>query len=301
MLRLFVLLICFSLFVGCERQERLEIKKEKVNQVELAYYTRGKGEPLVLIMGFRGTMAFWDPALIEILEKKFKLIIFDNRGTGLSTDTLEDKTTISQMAEDTAGLVKALGYQKAHILGWSMGSRIAMELAIKHPEVVDSLILCSPNPGGKYGIAHPSDAYDKLTAPHITRQEGLSLIFPDTPVGREAADALVGRLFKAIALRTIPDNFEVSTQTIQRQVNALKLWEKDENIFDSLATIKRPTLVAGGLSDALDSPQNVRIVANQIPFAWTAYFAGAGHDFLSQDYEYFGKLVTLFIESNKGR
>lgn len=297
-LHLSVILLTAAALFGCERRTGVKIKKVKVNDIEIAYYTRGSGDPLVMIMGFRGTMAAWDPDLLEILEKKFTLILFDNRGAGLSTDTQNDQTTISQMAKDTAQLIKALGYKKANVLGWSMGSRIAEILAIDHPELVENLILCSPNPGGKHQAVRKTNNYIKLTKPILSIEDILSLIFPDTTEGHKAAVSYIIRLTKAITLGAVPNDLNVSEQTVERQVNALNLWEQDNQSFEALKSIKAPTLVTGGLSDALDQPENVQLVANQIPFAWMAYFAGAGHNFLSQDYEYFAELVTLFIESN---
>jgi pimeloyl-ACP methyl ester carboxylesterase len=85
------------------------MKKVRIGEIDIAYYTRGIGKPLVMIMGFRGTMGQWDPALLEELEKYYTLILFDNRGVGFSTDTEKDLTTIQQMAQDTVGLIQALG------------------------------------------------------------------------------------------------------------------------------------------------------------------------------------------------
>lgn len=284
---------------GCGgRMKPVEVKKEKIGDIELAYYIRGKGEPLVMIMGFRGTMSVWDPALLELLEKKHTLILFDNRGAGLSTDTENNILTINQMAQDTARLIKALGYEKAHVLGWSMGSRIAMELAIKNPEIVKTLILCSPNPGGKFQAKRKSNAYTTLTGKTLSEKEGLSLIFPKTPEGEKAANAFMARLTDAILYGTVPDDIKVSDQTISRQVQALKFWDENNNVYESLPNIKVPTLVAGGLDDVLDSPENVQKVACRIPYAWSAYYPDAGHDFHSQFYEDFAELVNVFIRTN---
>lgn len=298
----FRLLICFfsiAFFLGCGRSQQAEIKKVKIEDIELAYYTRGSGEPLVMIMGFRGTMAIWDPALLELLEKKYQLILFDNRGAGFSTDSEEDHTTIAQMAKDTVNLIKALGFSKTHLLGWSMGSAVALEMAIHYPEVVETLIVCSPNPGGSHQVIKKTDAYQVLSSPDLTPEKGLSLIFPNTINGNEAALSYIKRLTEAVVFGRVPNDLNVSNQTITRQTRALKMREADEQLYSSLSKINRPTLVAGGLEDELDSPINVRTVANQIPFSWSAYFPGAGHNFLSQNHEHFAELVILFIESNK--
>lgn len=295
----FIPVIILSLISGCGKQSKIEVKKQKVGDVELAYYTRGSGEPLLMVMGFRGTMAIWDPALIEELSKKFTVIVFDNRGVGLSSDTKENKTTIEQMTKDTIGLIQALGYQKVHLLGWSMGSMIAMQLAIDHPEILKTLILCSPNPEGVHAAQRKTDAFARLTAPNLSDEEALSLIYPQTAEGRIAATTFIVRLTKAIHEGWVPNDLKISPETVQRQVRVLKLRENDNSLYEKLASIRVPTLVTGGLSDVLDLPENTRTVANQIPFAWAAYFPQAGHAFASQDYQLFSQLVTLFIEAHQ--
>jgi pimeloyl-ACP methyl ester carboxylesterase len=77
-----------------------EIKYAEVNGVKLAYYLRGTGKPLVMINGFLSSMSLLDPALLEDLEKTHTLVLFDNRGVGLSTDTVENNTTVPQMSAD---------------------------------------------------------------------------------------------------------------------------------------------------------------------------------------------------------
>lgn len=293
-----VLAMCFFALNGCDSKKAV-VKKENIGDAELAYYTRGSGDPLIMIMGFRGTMAAWDPGLLAALEKHYTLILFDNRGAGFSSNNSEGELTITQMAEDTAKLIKALGYTKVHVLGWSMGSRIAIELSLKHPEIVENLILCSPNPGGKHQAIRKSQAYQALTAKDVSQKEALSLIFPDTAKGNMASASFIIRLTEAIIQGTVPDDFNISQQTIDRQIHALQLWNEKNEIFENLSNIKMPTLVAGGMDDTLSQPENVQIVASRIPFAWTAYFAGAGHAFLSQDYQHFAELAILFIESNK--
>lgn len=295
-----ILLATFALiFHSCDTTDRVEVKKQKIGNIELAYYTRGSGEPLVMIMGFRGTMSIWDPALLELLEKKYQLILFDNRGAGLTSDVEKDPLTISQMAEDTAELIKALGHQKVHVLGWSMGARIALELALKHPDTVDCLILCSPNSGGDYQAFLKSNISREKTSQNLSLREGLALIFPNTLKGNKAAAFYIARVAEAIVSGSSPDDLIVSKSAIDRQKSALSLWNKNNHTFEALPSLKCPTLLTTGIEDALNTPKNVQIMANEIPFAWTAYFPGAGHNFLSQSYENFGNLVILFIETNK--
>lgn len=293
---LLALILSFGLTSCTNRNNQAEVKKQKVGDVELAYYTKGSGDPIVLITGFKGTMSAWDPAFIDELAKHYTVVLFDNRGVGLSTDTPRNETTISQMSQDAVGLIKGLGYKKVHLFGWSMGSSIAMQLALDHPELLNTLILAAPNPGGK-DQAHRQDVYAKLTSPETSKEELISLMFPESIQGKQAAQSYVQRLQKAIENGSVPNDLMISKETIKRQASALKLRGSDEHLYDMLSSIKVPTLVAGGLHDVIDLPQNTRIVANRIPYAWAAYFPDSGHGFTSQDYLQFSRLIHVFIAS----
>ena len=85
-------------------------------------------------------MNLWEPALLEALGAHYQVIIFDNRGMGLTEAGTHD-FSLEQFADDTAGLLDALGLKQAHVLGWSMGSLIAEESTLRHPDKVGHLIL----------------------------------------------------------------------------------------------------------------------------------------------------------------
>ncbi len=112
----------------------------KVNDIEIDYELRGQGFFLVMIMGFAGNMQWWPPALVETLANHYRLLLFDNRGTGKTTSN-GWCYSIQLMAKDTLGLMDALGIQQAHILGVSMGGMIAQEIALNDPERVRQLVL----------------------------------------------------------------------------------------------------------------------------------------------------------------
>ena len=116
--------------------------KVKVNDIQIYYEVHGEGFPLVMIYGSTGRLDGWDPRLVEGLSKHFKLVLFDNRGAG-RTETSNREYTVRLFADDTAGLMDALGISKAHILGISMGGAIAQELVLNYPEKVSKLVLCS--------------------------------------------------------------------------------------------------------------------------------------------------------------
>ena len=112
-----------------------------VNDINVYYEIHGEGEPLVLIAGLATDVTRYE-RVIGVLSKRMKVIAFDNRGVG-RTDKPDIPYSIDMMADDTAGLLDALGVERAHVLGISMGGRIAVALALRYPERVKSLILVS--------------------------------------------------------------------------------------------------------------------------------------------------------------
>ena len=110
----------------------------RVGDINMYYEIHGKGEPLLLIMGLGSDLTSWIFQIPEF-SKKYRVIAFDNRGVGRS-DAPDVPYSTAMMADDTTGLLDALGIERAHILGLSMGGFIAQELALKYPQRVKSLI-----------------------------------------------------------------------------------------------------------------------------------------------------------------
>ncbi|MGO8951048.1 MAG: alpha/beta fold hydrolase [Ktedonobacterales bacterium] len=114
-----------------------------VNDIHIYYEIHGQGlsEPLVFIGGLAIDISRYQ-WLTEALAEHYQVLVFDNRGAGRS-DKPDIPYSIAMMADDTYGLLDTLGITKANILGLSLGGRIALELTLKHPELVQSLILVS--------------------------------------------------------------------------------------------------------------------------------------------------------------
>jgi pimeloyl-ACP methyl ester carboxylesterase len=272
-----------------------EIKYAEVNGVKLAYYTRGQGKPLLMINGFLSSMSLWDPALLADLETSHTLVLFDNRGVGLSSDTAENNTTIPQMADDAAALIGALQLDHPDVLAWSMGARIGQQLAIRHPEVLNKLVLVSADPGGTHNDPATRQVETALNDPDVDKMKKLYLTYPDNDAGRQAAKDTMARLEAAVKDGSIPDDFAVSKETTLRQTRArTTLWEGNDANYDALKTITTPVLVTAGMDDIIDPPKNAAIIADQVPFAWTAYFTG-GHAFLFQSHARFSAAVDMFL------
>lgn len=284
-----------GLATSAHAEFKAEVKYAQVGDIKMAYYIRGQGSPLLMINGFASTMSLWDPALLDELSKSRTLILFDNRGVGLSTDTKENNTTIPQMADDAAGLAKALGYKKVDILGWSMGARISQQVLIRHPDLVNKAVLCAANPGGKNNIPADANVEKALNDPSVPTKDKVHLAFPNTDKGRLAMSQSLDRIKAAVKAGIMPDDFNVSPETEKRQDRArTTLWNADNQNFEDLKNIKVPVLLADGRDDIIDKPQNSVLIATQIPFSWLAFYDG-GHAFLFQSYKEFAATVEVFL------
>ena len=122
----------------------------------VGYRIVGSGPPLVLVMGYAGTMEVWDPRFVDALAKHYRVVIFDNAGVG-QTQALPAPLTIDAMADQTGALISALGLGRPDVLGWSMGGMIVQALAVRHPAQVRRL-------GAVRDVAGNRDGGGALTA-----------------------------------------------------------------------------------------------------------------------------------------
>jgi pimeloyl-ACP methyl ester carboxylesterase len=119
----------------------------KAGEIDIYYEIHGKGLPLIMILGLGQDLATWDFQVGEF-SKHFRLIVFDNRDSGRSSQSLAPYTT-EDMARDTLGLMDYLDIERAHVLGTSMGGMIAQQVAFLAPERVMRLVLASTTTTGK--------------------------------------------------------------------------------------------------------------------------------------------------------
>ena len=131
-------------------------KKVHVGDIDIAYKMLGKGDPILLFNGGSDGMDAWDPSFLKDLSSNHTVIVFDTRGVG-NTTIGSKPYTYQQLANDTAGLLDALKIQNANVLGYSLGTYIAQQLAITYPEKVNRLILVGSSCGGKDSIPKPPE------------------------------------------------------------------------------------------------------------------------------------------------
>lgn len=141
----------------------------RVGDIDVYYEIHGEGPPLVFIGGLGVDLATLAP-FTDLLARNFRVLTFDNRGAG-RTDKPDAPYSIPMMAEDTVGLMDALGLPRAHLVGVSMGGRIAMELAAEHPARVDRLVLISTAAAGtgRLRMSLPARALGLAKRLHLLR------------------------------------------------------------------------------------------------------------------------------------
>ncbi|MCA9522733.1 MAG: alpha/beta fold hydrolase [Myxococcales bacterium] len=155
--------------------------------LEIAYEVVGEGPPVLLIMGLGASRQLWKPQ-IDGLREHFTLIPFDNRGVGDSS-VPRKPFTLEDMARDAKAVLDAVGIERAHVVGVSLGGMIAQHLALLFPEVVERLVLCVTTPGARYAL--PSvDVLETLLinrgrSPRQIARDNLRLLFtPETLVAQ---------------------------------------------------------------------------------------------------------------------
>jgi pimeloyl-ACP methyl ester carboxylesterase len=247
----------------------------------------GDGYPIVLIMGLTANMDWWDPELVDALSRKYRVLMFDNRGAGRTVTPPEGDFTCEMFADDTAALMNAKGIKRANILSMSMGGLIAQELALKYPERVNNLVLGCTFCGGQ----HMTQATDEVMRILMDQSGGLDGVFERVlklMFTKNFIDANSDYVkhFKERYLRA-----PISNANALRQLIACA----KSDTYDRLPEIKNPTLVATGTDDVLIPPQNSRTLAARIPGAKLIEYQGSGHGFMSQEREAFIKDLLDFL------
>ncbi|MBN1288378.1 MAG: alpha/beta hydrolase [Actinobacteria bacterium] len=268
---------------------RSKVRKAAVGDIEIAYKTFGEGTPLLMIMGYSGTMEMWDPELLNNLATRHQVIVFDNRGTG-ETGSGEREFTIEQFADDSAGLLDALNIEACSVLGWSMGTNIAQELALRNPGVVDGLVLYAADPGGEEAVPPSPKIMNALGntsgSPSQRGERLLNLLFPGDWLSNEQNMDHVKSLFS----NTLES---VSPESVSKQYTAMTSWA---GAYNRLHNIKAKTLLITGADDILTPPENSVIMVAQIPGSWLIQFQDAGHGLQYQEPLRMSRVILYFLE-----
>ncbi|GLQ51813.1 alpha/beta fold hydrolase [Dyella flava] len=256
----------------------------------IGYFRFGQGSPIVLITGYRASMAEWNAYFLEALAKHHEVIIFDNRGIGLS-QTRAAAYGIKDLANDTASLIRALQLKDVTVLGWSMGGMIAQQLAIDQPSLVSRLVLMSSMPPGKLALPVPASVDRTLSGSgdeHFNRV--MAVLFP-VPVQQQAIRCFVGDMFT-------PQGYagpSISPAVTLAQSKLLQRWEQDDQAFRALSRVTMPVLVMTGMDDEVLTPRNSMLLSRSLPHAELVEVASGGHAMMYQYPYRLADRISAFI------
>jgi 3-oxoadipate enol-lactonase len=237
------------------------------HRVRIYWEEEGQGEPLLMIMGLGFPLAMWGD-LRPFMARRFRTIVFDNRGVGKSDAPLPPYS-IAKMAQDAICVLEAAQAPRANILGLSMGGMIAQEVVLSAPHRVHKLILGCTNCGGRRSVhAAPEVHHALLPRFFVPREKRIAAVLPfiydeHTPRNRVEADVEILRRCATPVLGFIA------------QLLAIIAWQS----YDRLSHITAPTLVIHGETDRLVPPGNAKILADRIPNAKLVMLPHASHIF----------------------
>jgi pimeloyl-ACP methyl ester carboxylesterase len=294
--RLAICLALAALGAGCGQSSaqsfRAQVHVTPVANTKIAWYERGQGPPLVMLIGTGSTMAEWDPALLRLLARDHRLILLDYPGVGMSGPW--HGRSFDSLAGATAGLMEAIHLPRADFLGWSMGGFVAQRLAIEHPQRVSRLILAATNPGGSHTVLGTPEAQVVDSEPDPSEADILRELYP--PNRQAEGKRFLRRIEGASLSGEIPDDFDVSAATVRTQVAAEDPWLRSNRDYRQLTDVAIPTLVAAGAADPVVPPVNLRRIAARIPRSQLVVFSGA-HAFLFQERLPFTRTIHRFTHS----
>jgi len=262
------------------------------NGITIEYHERGEGEPLLLVMGLGGQLVDWPEGFVdELVEHGFRVISFDNRDSGLSTEfegppptrrqlakaivlrrPMPSHYKLGDMARDAIGVLDALGLDTANVVGMSMGGMIAQEIAIEHPDRVRSLTSIMSTTGNpRVGRPKMRLIRNAMRRKQPTLDNAIELstqTFRDVCGPTFDADE-----FRVLAEKSIARSFRPNGTS--RQLAAI-IASPDRT--DALGRLRVPTLVIHGMLDPLVQPSGGLATARAIPGAKLVMYNDMAHD-----------------------
>jgi pimeloyl-ACP methyl ester carboxylesterase len=252
---------------------------------------QGDGPPLLLVTGMAGTCRGWLPLQVPDFSQTRRTVIFDHPGVGDSDDDTAAGST-ADLADNAVALLDALGIERADILGVFMGGMVAQEVALRHPERLDRLVLA-----GTY--ARP-DAKRRLLLEHWRGLAGAGL-----PIEAVIRERLLWTLLDETLEQTdliqsmidffTRDHAPIDADVLVRQCDACL----GHDAADRLGDIRSRTLVICGERDLLTPPSLHRLLAEGIPDAHLVTIPYGAHLVMVESAEHFNKMVLQFMSDGR--
>lgn len=265
--------------------------------VRIAYQLRGGAVPrrptLLLIQGLGFSRAGWGPA-VGPLRRTFRLVLVDNRGSGGST-AAAGSFSIADMADDVLAVLDDAGIGAAHVLGASLGGMIAQELAVRHPERVDGLVLACTTPGWPFSYPMPLASVRLINAcqcmpPDVALRRLVQHALSPSTVAEhpELVEQIITR--QQLIPGRSPGTWQAQAAAAARYTGGL--WQR---------RIRARALILHGAADRVVDPRNAQLLADRIADAQLVIFPELGHLFFWEDPGALARTVTSFLRADNGR
>ncbi|MDQ3145341.1 MAG: alpha/beta hydrolase [Actinomycetota bacterium] len=244
-----------------------------VNGIEVYHERGGEGPPLLFVNGSGATLATSAP-LVDVFRARFDTLAHDQRGLGRTT-VPAGPYAMADYATDIAALLDHVGWASCRVVGVSFGGMVAQELAVTWPERVERLALLCTSPGGEGGSSYPLHALAELS-PAERERVGVTIL--DTRFDAEWLEAHPDdqALVELMAQRRSGDSGPTVGEALQLEAR------RHHDVWDRLARIASPTMVAAGRYDGIAPPANAEAIASRIAGAELSLYDG-GHAFFVQD------------------
>ncbi len=270
-----------------DRAEDLFTEESDGERFHYRRFGRAGAIPLVLCMRLRGTIDHWDPALLDALAAEREVIVFDNRGTSLSSGVAP--STIDGLADGAIAFIRALGLDQVDVMGWSLGGIVAQGVALRAPGLVRRLIVAGSTPAGVPGQPTPGPKVGEVLAHPINDDEDyLYLFFPEAEAARSAGLESLRRL----GIRLGHSHAVVQDDTYRAQITAIAGFK---GYYERLPELTLPVLVANGAHDVMINSYATYAMSQKLPDAKVVLYSDAGHGFLYQHIEDFAHEVNCFL------
>jgi pimeloyl-ACP methyl ester carboxylesterase len=259
-------------------------ERVEADDVELWVERHGQGPDVLLIAGLGDPAEAWQPQL-DGLADRYRLTAFDNRGAG-RTPLPDGPLPVTTMADDAGALLRALEIPSAHVAGFSMGSAIAQELALRHPELVRSLVLVSTYARADALFRSQLDLWRWLPEAAPSERAFFKAFFTWVYTPRAHADGSVEQIVE----EALAFPHRQSLNAFQAQIDVCQA----HDTADRLSQIAAPTLVVSGEFDTILPPRFGRFVADAIPNARFEVMPGEAHQPFQEVPDEFNARVDAF-------
>ena len=245
--------------------------------------------PVIFLHHLMAVLDDWDPRVIDGIAAQRRVIAFDNRGVGASGGSVPQ--TIEEMGRDAIAFIRAMGFKKVDLLGFSLGGGVAQMVVLQAPDLVRRVVLAGTGPRGGGGI----DAITKIAVrAYLKAALTLSdprhfLFFPRTPDGKRAAKEYFSRLKERTTHRDAP----ISLQARYAQLKAIRT--AGLSAPDDLSLITHPVFVVNGDHDLMVDSKLSADMARRLPNARLTIYPDSGHGGIFQHHRRFVPEVLEFL------